>query len=98
MEWRRDVEIPLKTGQSHAATNAELALARITAKNLVNNVLPSMFLRRMKTLIAHQLPKKSDKVVFCKLTALQQEVYERYLDTEGVNLVKYSGDTCDCGS
>ncbi|KAF3916069.1 hypothetical protein ABW21_db0207510 [Orbilia brochopaga] len=97
-DWQADIEDPLKIGQAHGATNAELARARNTANDLVKNLLPRMFLRRMKSLIAHQLPKKSDRVVFCKLGALQQEVYERYLESDVVTLVKYSTDPCDCNS
>ncbi|RVD86964.1 uncharacterized protein DFL_005214 [Arthrobotrys flagrans] len=97
-DWKNDIENPLKIGQAHGATNAELARARSTANDLVKNLLPRMFLRRMKSLIAHQLPKKTDRVVFCKLGALQQEVYENYLESEVVGLVKYSTDKCDCGS
>ncbi|KAJ6261734.1 hypothetical protein Dda_2532 [Drechslerella dactyloides] len=77
-DWQQDIETPLKIGQAHGATNAELAQARNTANDL--------------------LPKKSDRVVFCKLGALQQEVYENYLESDVVNLVKYSTDPCDCGS
>ncbi|KAF3177760.1 hypothetical protein TWF225_008039 [Orbilia oligospora] len=97
-DWKNDIENPLKIGQAHGSTNAELARARSTANDLVKNLLPRMFLRRMKSLIAHQLPKKTDRVVFCKLGALQQEVYENYLESEIVGLVKYSTDKCDCGS
>ncbi|KAK6340209.1 hypothetical protein TWF730_001975 [Orbilia blumenaviensis] len=97
-DWKSDIEDPLKIGQAHGATNAELAQARSTANDLVKNLLPRMFLRRMKSLIAHQLPKKTDRVVFCKLGALQQEVYENYLESDVVGLVKYSTDKCDCGS
>ncbi|KAK6338682.1 hypothetical protein TWF696_009493 [Orbilia brochopaga] len=97
-DWQEDIENPLKIGQAHGATNAELARARNTANDLVKNLLPRMFLRRMKSLIAHQMPKKSDRVVFCKLGVLQQEVYENYLESDVVNLVKYSTDPCDCGS
>ncbi|EWC43625.1 hypothetical protein DRE_01512 [Drechslerella stenobrocha 248] len=97
-DWKQDIEDPLKIGQAHGATNAELTRARNTANDLVRNLLPRMFLRRMKSLIAHQLPKKTDRVVFCKLGALQQEVYENYLESDVVNLVKYSTDLCDCGS
>lgn len=56
-----------------------------------------MFLRRMKTLIADQLPKKSDKVVFCPLTETQRSAYEEFLGSEMVDYIKSSGDPCDCG-
>lgn len=96
--WNKTISKPLKLGQSHDATNRQLGTARKIAKQLVENLLPRMFLRRMKSLIAHQLPNKSDKVVFCPLTKLQAEAYENFLSSEQVELIKYSGEDCDCGS
>ncbi len=82
----------------HDATYHQLKQARQTAKKLVQNLLPQFFLRRMKSFIAHQLPKKTDKVVFCPLTEIQRDAYERFLDSDIVELVKNSSETCDCGS
>jgi SNF2 family DNA or RNA helicase len=96
--WRASICEPLKLGQSHDATVYQLSRARKTAKKLVENLLPQFFLRRMKTLIKDQLPKKSDRVVFCPLTPTQASAYENYLDGEIVQLIKNSGDPCDCGS
>lgn len=89
---------PLKLGQSHNATVYELARARQTANNLVENLLPQFFLRRMKTLIKDQLPKKSDRVVFCPLTPTQERAYENFLQSEMVQLVKNANEICECGS
>ncbi|KAJ5693146.1 DNA excision repair protein ERCC-6-like 2 [Penicillium macrosclerotiorum] len=96
--WKAQISEPLKIGQSHDATVNELSKARRTAKKLVENLLPQFFLRRMKTLIADQLPKKSDRVVFCPLTDTQAEAYENFLDSDMVNCIRYSTDLCDCGS
>jgi SNF2 family DNA or RNA helicase len=96
--WKSSISDPLRLGQSHDATLYQLSRARTTAKKLVNNLLPQFFLRRMKTLIAHQLPKKSDKVVFCPLTDLQKDAYEKFLDSSIVEIVKHSGDRCECSS
>jgi len=52
----------------------------------------------MKSLIAHQLPKKTDRVVFCPLTEVQKEAYERFLDSPIVEAVKSSSEPCPCGS
>lgn len=83
---------------SHDATYHQLKQARQTAKKLVENLLPQFFLRRMKSLIAHQLPKKTDKVVFCPLTELQKSAYERFLESEIVQIVKESSEYCECES
>ena len=96
--WKSSICIPLAVGQSHDASIQQLSIARKTAKKLVENLLPQFFLRRMKSLIAHQLPKKSDRVVFCPLTGVQRDAYERFLDGDFVDLVKHSADPCECMS
>jgi superfamily II DNA/RNA helicase len=52
----------------------------------------------MKSLIAHQLPKKIDRVVFCPLTPVQRDAYERFLDSDIVQTIKTASNPCDCGS
>ncbi|KAJ5103842.1 DNA excision repair protein ERCC-6-like 2 [Penicillium argentinense] len=96
--WKTHIADPLKVGQSHEATWSQLRKARRTAKRLVDNLLPRFFLRRMKTLIADQLPKKSDRVVFCPLTDTQAEAYENFLDSVIVEYIMYSTEKCGCGS
>ena len=96
--WKASICDPLELGQSHDATVYQLSRARKTAKKLVENLLPQFFLRRMKTLIKDQLPKKSDRVVFCPLTQTQAEAYERFLDGDIVQYIKQSAEMCDCGS
>ncbi|KFZ02202.1 hypothetical protein V500_00377 [Pseudogymnoascus sp. VKM F-4518 (FW-2643)] len=96
--WKSSICLPLAVGQSHDASIQQLSIARKTAKKLVENLLPQFFLRRMKSLIAHQLPKKSDRVVFCPLTGVQRDAYERFLDGDFVDLVKHSADPCECMS
>jgi DNA excision repair protein ERCC-6-like 2 len=96
-EWKSTISEPLRVGQSHDATLAQLSLARRTAKKLVDNLLPPFFLRRMKSLIAHQLPRKSDKVVFCPLTEIQDEAYRNFLESEEMELIRTLRENCDCG-
>lgn len=96
-EWTRTVSKPLAVGQSHEATNAQLSVARQTAKKLVQNLLPRYFLRRMKTLIAHQLPKKTDRVVFCPLTEYQAAAYENFLESDEIRMIREISDVCEHG-
>lgn len=96
-EWSSTITRPLTIGQSHDATLKQLSIARRTAKKLVQNLLPGFFLRRMKTLISHQLPKKTDKVVFCPLTEIQREAYENFLQSEELTILRTLGEPCDCG-
>ncbi|PSS27471.1 hypothetical protein M430DRAFT_112291 [Amorphotheca resinae ATCC 22711] len=96
--WSSSISTPLRIGQSHDATFYQLKQARITAKKLVQNLLPQFFLRRMKSLIAHQLPKKTDRVVFCPLTDTQKAAYELFLDSDIVDVVRRSSEPCPCNS
>jgi superfamily II DNA/RNA helicase len=97
-EWTHTITTPLTVGQSHDATLKQLSIARTTAKKLVQNLLPDFFLRRMKTLIAHQLPKKSDRVVFCPLTDIQREAYQNFSQGDQVTTILTASEPCDCGS
>ncbi|KAF8853093.1 hypothetical protein BDZ45DRAFT_677903 [Acephala macrosclerotiorum] len=96
--WVSSICEPLRTGQSHDATYHQLKRARQTAKKLVHNLLPEFFLRRLKSLIAHQLPKKTDRVVFCPLTEVQRDAYENFLNSDIVELVRTATEDCDCNS
>ncbi|KAF5658413.1 DNA repair protein [Fusarium heterosporum] len=95
-EWTQRVTKPLTVGQSHDATVAQLSLARTTADKLVHNLLPQYFLRRMKTIIAKQLPKKTDRVVFCPLTDLQRDAYENFLESADIDILRSLSEPC-CG-
>lgn len=96
--WKTTISEPLKTGQSHDATVYQLSKARTTAQALVENLLPRFFLRRMKNIIADQLPKKSDRVVFCPLTPTQTDAYENFIDSDVIQYIKTSAEPCTCGS
>ena len=96
--WRKTISEPLRAGQSHDATIYQLSKARKTAKALVENLLPAFFLRRMKSIIADQLPKKSDRVVFCPMTPTQTDAYENCVDNEYIQYIKDSSLPCHCGS
>lgn len=87
-----------QVGQSHTATMSQLSKARRVATKLVKKLLPLFFLRRTKALIAHQLPKKSDRVVFCPLTEVQSEAYNNFCDSELVHTIRDSALPCSCGS
>ncbi|KAL5116345.1 hypothetical protein ACEQ8H_005803 [Pleosporales sp. CAS-2024a] len=97
-EWKQTISLPLKLGQAYDATNAQLADARSRAQDLVHKILPSVFLRRMKTLIAHQLPKKSDRIIFCQLTETQSDAYRDFLASDKCQFIQTAYEDCTCGS
>ena len=96
--WKHNVAVPIKVGQSHDATNAQLERGRLIAESVNKYILPKFFLRRTKALIAHQLPKKNDQVVFCPMTDVQAEAYANFVDSEVVRTIIESHDPCPCGS
>ncbi|XP_077601135.1 DNA excision repair protein ERCC-6-like 2 isoform X1 [Stigmatopora nigra] len=95
--FKNKVSDPIERGQRHSATKRDLATARKTVRDLVKSI-SYYFLRRTKTLIKDQLPKKVDRVVYCSLTDFQQMVYQTVLDTEDVQLILRSSENCDCQS
>ena len=97
-EWKLMISLPLKLGQAHDASHAQLADARSRARELVDKILPSVFLRRMKSLIADQLPKKSDRVVFCQLTETQADAYRAFIESEKCEFIRRAKEPCDCNS
>jgi DNA excision repair protein ERCC-6-like 2 len=96
--WKQAISDPLRIGQAHDATVSELSRARRIANKLVKNLLPRFFLRRTKALIADQLPKKSDRVVFCPLTDTQADAYQNFVDCDIVDGIRNASKECDCSS
>ncbi|KAI0920468.1 hypothetical protein AcV5_010192 [Taiwanofungus camphoratus] len=97
-QWEGYVVRPLTVGQSKTAKDEEHIKAALVAKILKEKLLPKFFLRRTKHIIAEQLPKKIDEVVFCPLTSKQIEVYKRILNTDAVQNMIRKDEPCDCGS
>ena len=96
--WKQDVCWPLKMGQAHDASFDQIASAREKAEELVATILPRVFLRRMKTLIADQLPRKKDQVVFCPLTKTQADAYRAFLESDTCDFIRTAKEDCNCGS
>ncbi|KAM7416043.1 hypothetical protein PAMA_018221 [Pampus argenteus] len=88
---------PIEHGQRHNATKRAVATGRKTVRALARKI-SHRFLRRTKSLIKEQLPKKDDRVVYCSLTDFQHTVYQTVLDTEDVTLLLRSSEKCDCQS
>ncbi|KAF7307755.1 RAD26-like SNF2 family DNA-dependent ATPase [Mycena kentingensis (nom. inval.)] len=97
-EWKHYVSKPLTCGQSTTATEMEKYRGERVAKILNEKVLPLYFLRRTKALIADQMPKKIDQVVFCPLAPKQIAVYRKILAHSEVEAVLRRAEDCECGS
>ncbi|OBZ74648.1 DNA excision repair protein ERCC-6-like 2 [Grifola frondosa] len=97
-QWEGYVARPLTAGQSKTASDEAHMKAVLVAQILKAKLLPKFFLRRTKTIIQHQLPRKIDEVVFCPLTDRQIDVYKRILATDAVQSLIHKDELCDCGS
>ncbi|XP_072271087.1 DNA excision repair protein ERCC-6-like 2 isoform X2 [Pyxicephalus adspersus] len=96
-QFKEEVSIPVEHGQRHNATKRELATGRKVMQKLAAK-MSSLFLRRTKSLIRNQLPKKEDRIVYCALSEFQKAVYQTVLETKDVGLVLRGGEKCSCGS
>ncbi|ESP05258.1 hypothetical protein LOTGIDRAFT_103296, partial [Lottia gigantea] len=96
-EFTEEFVRPIEKGQRNDVTKRELAEAR-KKKEKFREIRKKIMLRRMKALIADQLPEKDDNVVFCKLSHLQTSVYKAILNHPDLLLVLKMEDPCSCGS
>jgi DNA excision repair protein ERCC-6 len=70
--------VPINIGGYANATNIQVQTAykcAVVLRDLINPYL----LRRMKNDVAADLPKKSEQVLFCKLTTAQRTAYEEFI-------------------
>ncbi|XP_060236319.1 DNA excision repair protein ERCC-6-like 2 isoform X3 [Meriones unguiculatus] len=97
IQFKKQFSDPVEHGQRHTATKRELATGRKAMHRLAKK-MSGCFLRRTKTLIKDQLPKKEDRMVYCSLTDFQKAVYQTVLEAEDVALILTSSQPCTCGS
>ncbi|KAK0711696.1 putative DNA repair and recombination protein [Lasiosphaeris hirsuta] len=79
--FRTDFEIPIRMGGYANATNLQIMTAQRCAETLKDTISPYL-LQRLKVDVASDLPKKSEQVLFCKLTRPQREAYEMFLKSD----------------
>lgn len=88
---------PILKGQRFDVTKRELATGRKKTQQF-QSMIDDWCLRRTKSLLSDQLPHKDQKVVFCPLSKLQEEIYKSLLQENDVQLVLKQGEPCDCRS
>lgn len=81
VNFRNQFETPIKMGGYANASNLQVETAMKCAETLKDTISPYL-LQRFKVDVAADLPKKSERVLFCKLTKLQRDAYEWFLDSE----------------
>ncbi|KAI1869743.1 uncharacterized protein JN550_005724 [Neoarthrinium moseri] len=78
MDFKREFEVHIKLGGYGNATNLQIMTAEKCAQTLKDTISPYI-LQRLKVDVAADLPKKTEQVLFCKLTLPQREAYEQFL-------------------
>ncbi|KAI0971780.1 SNF2 family N-terminal domain-containing protein [Xylaria arbuscula] len=81
VDFRKQIEIPIKIGGYANASHLQIMTAEKTAEALKENISPYL-LQRLKVDVAADLPKKREQVLFCKLTKLQYENYQVFLESK----------------
>jgi len=81
VNFRQQFEYPIKQGGYANASNLQVETAMKCAETL-KETISAYLLQRFKVDVAADLPKKTERVLFCKLTKLQREAYENFLASE----------------
>lgn len=81
VSFRQQFEFPIKQGGYANASNLQVETAMKCAETLKDTISPYL-LQRFKVDVASDLPKKSERVLFCKLTKIQRDAYELFLSSE----------------
>ncbi|RDW89559.1 putative DNA repair and recombination protein RAD26 [Coleophoma cylindrospora] len=86
VNFRQSFEVPIKLGGYANATNLQVMTATKCAETLKAAISPYL-LQRLKVDVAADLPKKSEQVLFCKLTKPQREAYELFLASDDMTSI-----------
>ncbi|KAK3692023.1 SNF2 family N-terminal domain-containing protein [Podospora appendiculata] len=84
--FRNQFEVPIKHGGYANATNLQVMTAQKCAETLKETISPYL-LQRLKVDVASDLPKKSEQVLFCKLSKPQREAYELFLKSDDMSSI-----------
>jgi DNA excision repair protein ERCC-6 len=84
--FRQQFEFPIKTGGYANASNLQVETAMQCAETLKDAISPYL-LQRFKADVAADLPKKSERVLFCKLTNLQRSSYRAFLNSDDMKSI-----------
>ncbi|KAI5306835.1 hypothetical protein KEM56_006902 [Ascosphaera pollenicola] len=78
VNFRNQFDFPIRVGGYANASNLQVRTAEQCAEVLKDAISPYL-LQRFKIDVAADLPKKSEQVLFCKLTKIQRQAYENFL-------------------
>ena len=86
VNFRQQFEFPIRQGGYANASNLQVQTAMKCAETLKDTISPYL-LQRFKADVASDLPKKSEQVLFCKLTKFQRESYENFISSEDLKAI-----------
>ena len=86
VSFRNEFEIPIRQGGYANASNLQVQTAYKCAEILKDAISPYL-LQRFKIDVAADLPKKSEQVLFCKLTKRQRKDYRTFLDSSDMSAI-----------
>ncbi|KAL8861516.1 MAG: hypothetical protein Q9178_002040 [Gyalolechia marmorata] len=86
VNFRNQFEIPIRQGGYANASNLQVQTAMKCAETLKDAISPYL-LQRFKVDVASDLPKKTEQVLFCKLTRQQREAYEGFLSSDDLKSI-----------
>lgn len=86
VNFRNQFEIPIKQGGYANASNLQVQTAARCAETLKDTISPYL-LQRFKIDVAADLPKKTEQVLFCKLTKPQRRAYEEFLESDDMKSI-----------
>ncbi|KAL8691492.1 MAG: hypothetical protein Q9218_003301 [Villophora microphyllina] len=86
VNFRNQFEIPIRQGGYANASNLQVQTAMKCAETLKDTISPYL-LQRFKIDVASDLPKKTEQVLFCKLTQPQREAYEGFLGSDDLRSI-----------
>ncbi|KAL4787070.1 SNF2 family N-terminal domain-containing protein [Aspergillus varians] len=81
VNFRNQFEFPIRQGGYANASNLQVQTAAKCAETLKDAISPYL-LQRFKIDVAADLPKKSEQVLFCRLTKPQRQAYVAFLGSE----------------
>ncbi|EON65261.1 hypothetical protein W97_04499 [Coniosporium apollinis CBS 100218] len=86
VDFRTLYENPIRLGGYANASNLQVETAMNCAQTLKDTISPYL-LQRFKVDVAADLPKKTERVLFCKLTKIQRREYEDFLSSQEMNAI-----------
>ena len=86
VNFKQQFEFPIRQGGYANASNLQVQTAMKCAETLKDTISPYL-LQRFKADVASDLPKKSEQVLFCKLTKFQRDTYETFLESDDLKAI-----------